>query len=192
MGNARNIAFWVVLFLLILALFNLFSGGQSTMSSRTISYSDFVAAVDNGEVASVTLDGERVLLRGNDGQDYTTVRPEGTDITERLIEQDITVNARPQEQSGFTTVLMTFLPFILSGAITSLTALYFLGLGLRAGSPSLGELLNQGKTNLTAPWLGLSSFTVLALMLSLLVFIGEAASIVATFEENVPPGTRVR
>jgi microcin C transport system permease protein len=69
---------------------------------------------------------------------------------------------------------LTFLPFILSGAITSLTALDFLGFGLPAGSPSLGELLNQGKANLNAPWLGLSSFAVLAAMLSLLIFIGEA------------------
>ncbi len=113
MGNARNIAFWVVLFLLILALFNLFSGGQSTMTSRSISYSEFVAAVDSGEVSSVTLDGERITFRGGDGNDYTTIRPEGADITDRLIEQNVTVNARPQEQSGFTTVLMTFLPFLI-------------------------------------------------------------------------------
>jgi cell division protease FtsH len=113
LGNARNIAFWVVLFLLILALFNLFSGGQSTMSSRSISYSEFVSAVDRGEVSSVTLDGERVMFRGSDGQDYVTIRPTGADITDRLIERNVTVNARPQEQSGFTTILMTFLPFLL-------------------------------------------------------------------------------
>ncbi|NDW02946.1 ABC transporter permease [Jiella pacifica] len=69
---------------------------------------------------------------------------------------------------------LTFLPFILSGSITTLTALDFLGLGLPPGSPSLGELLAQGKNNLQAPWLGFSGFLVLALMLSLLVFIGEA------------------
>ncbi|MFN3146871.1 MAG: ATP-dependent zinc metalloprotease FtsH [Paracoccaceae bacterium] len=113
MGNARNIAFWVVLFLLILALFNLFSGGQSTMSSRSISYSDFIEKVDDGEVSSVTLDGERVLFRGNDGSDYITIMPEGADITDRLIERDVIVRAEPQEQSGFTTVLMTFLPFLI-------------------------------------------------------------------------------
>jgi cell division protease FtsH len=113
LGNARNIAFWVVLFLLILALFNLFSGGQSTMSARSISYSEFVSQVDAGEVSSVTLDGERITFRGADGNDYTTIRPEGADITDRLIEQNVTVNARPQEQSGFTTVLMTFLPFLI-------------------------------------------------------------------------------
>jgi len=70
---------------------------------------------------------------------------------------------------------MTFLPFILTGAIGTLTALDFLGFGLPAGSPSLGELVSQGKSNLQAPWLGISAFAVLALMLSLLVFIGEAA-----------------
>ena len=69
---------------------------------------------------------------------------------------------------------VTFLPFILNGSITTLTALDFLGFGLPAGSPSLGELLNQGKANLQAPWLGLTAFFVLAVMLSLLIFVGEA------------------
>jgi microcin C transport system permease protein len=69
---------------------------------------------------------------------------------------------------------ITFLPFILNGSITTLTALDFLGFGLPPGSPSLGELLAQGKANLQAPWLGLTSFFVLATMLSLLIFIGEA------------------
>ena len=70
---------------------------------------------------------------------------------------------------------LTFLPFILTGAIGTLTALDFLGFGLPPGSPSLGELVAQGKSNLQAPWLGISAFTGLALMLSLLLFIGEAA-----------------
>lgn len=70
---------------------------------------------------------------------------------------------------------MTFLPFILTGAIGILTSLDFLGFGLPAGAPSLGELVKQGKENLQAPWLGISAFSVLAIMLSLLVFIGEAA-----------------
>jgi len=68
---------------------------------------------------------------------------------------------------------LTFMPFILSGAITALTSLDFLGLGLPPGSASLGEVLNQGKDNLHAPWLGLTAFIVLATMLSLLIFIGE-------------------
>jgi microcin C transport system permease protein len=68
---------------------------------------------------------------------------------------------------------LTFLPFILGGAVTVLTSLDFLGFGLPPGSPSLGELLNQGKNNLQAPWLGFTGFAIIALMLSLLVFIGE-------------------
>jgi microcin C transport system permease protein len=69
---------------------------------------------------------------------------------------------------------MTFLPFILNGSITTLTSLDFLGFGLPPGSPSLGELLLQGKSNIAAPWLGLTGFLVIAVMLSLLIFIGEA------------------
>ncbi|MCD2471774.1 ABC transporter permease [Jiella sp. MQZ9-1] len=69
---------------------------------------------------------------------------------------------------------LTFLPFILNGSITTLTSLDFLGFGLPPGSPSLGELLAQGKNNLQAPWLGFSGFIVISLMLSLLVFVGEA------------------
>lgn len=69
---------------------------------------------------------------------------------------------------------LTFLPFILNGSITTLTSLDFLGFGLPVGSPSLGELLAQGKANLFAPWLSFTSFLVLAVMLSLLIFIGEA------------------
>lgn len=69
---------------------------------------------------------------------------------------------------------LTFLPFILNGSLTTLTSLDFLGLGLPVGSPSLGELLAQGKNNLQAPWLGITGFVVIAVMLSLLIFIGEA------------------
>jgi microcin C transport system permease protein len=69
---------------------------------------------------------------------------------------------------------LTFLPFITSGSVVTLTSLDFLGFGLPPGSPSLGELLKQGKDNLQAPWLGITGFFVIAVMLSLLVFIGEA------------------
>lgn len=69
---------------------------------------------------------------------------------------------------------LTFLPFILCGSITTLTSLDFLGFGLPIGSPSLGNLLLEGKNNLQAPWLGITAFVMLALVLSLLIFIGEA------------------
>ncbi len=69
---------------------------------------------------------------------------------------------------------LTFLPFILNGSIVTLTSLDFLGFGLPPGSPSLGELMSQGKNNLQAPWLGITGFIVISLTLSLLVFVGEA------------------
>jgi microcin C transport system permease protein len=69
---------------------------------------------------------------------------------------------------------ITYLPFILAASVTTLTSLDFLGFGLPPGSASLGELLNQGKNNLQAPWLGITGFTAISILLSLLVFIGEA------------------
>ncbi len=84
---------------------------------------------------------------------------------------------------------LTFMPFILSGSITTLTSLDFLGFGLPPGAPSLGELLAQGKANLHAPWLGMTAFFTLALMLSLLIFIGEAAR--DAFDPRKTQGARV-
>jgi microcin C transport system permease protein len=69
---------------------------------------------------------------------------------------------------------LTFLPFILSGSISTLTSLDFLGFGMPPGSPSLGEMIAQGKNNLQAPWLGITAFIAMSLMLSLLIFVGEA------------------
>jgi len=69
---------------------------------------------------------------------------------------------------------LTYLPFVLNGSIVTLTTLDFLGFGLPLGSPSLGELLAQGKANIDSPWLGLSAFFTLAIMLTLLIFVGEA------------------
>ena len=69
---------------------------------------------------------------------------------------------------------LTFLPFTLSGSVTILASLDFLGFGLPAGSPSLGELVGQGKNNLQAPWLGITAFVVLGSLLTLLIFVGEA------------------
>ena len=112
MGNARNIAFWVVLFLLILALFNLFSGSEATMATRSVAYSDFVQRLDNGDVASATLDGERILVRGKDGQQYMTIKPEGENVTDKLLAKNVIVDAKAQQQSGFMSLLGVWLPFI--------------------------------------------------------------------------------
>ncbi|SMX44058.1 ATP-dependent zinc metalloprotease FtsH [Actibacterium lipolyticum] len=113
MGNARNIAFWVVLFLLILALFNLFSGGQSTMATQTMSYSEFLSSVEDGDVTAVTLDGEKALIRSADGTTYTAIVPEGVDLTDRLVEKNVDVTAKAQEKSGLLAYVGTLLPFLI-------------------------------------------------------------------------------
>ncbi|MBO9451577.1 ATP-dependent zinc metalloprotease FtsH [Tropicibacter sp. R16_0] len=113
MGNARNIAFWVVLFLLILALFNLFSGSGGTLQSQERTYSDFVSAVESGEVSQVTLDGEQVRYRTADGKDYVTIKPGDAEVTTLLINNDVPVRAEKQQQSGFQSFIITLLPFLL-------------------------------------------------------------------------------
>ena len=114
MGNARNIAFWVVLFLLVLALFNMFTGGSSTVTqSNEVSYSDFVRSVESDEVNAVTLDGEQIRFVGNDGQTYSVIKPADAQITQLLIDNNVTVRAEQQQQSGFQTFILSLLPFLL-------------------------------------------------------------------------------
>ncbi|MEL6607482.1 MAG: ATP-dependent zinc metalloprotease FtsH [Pseudomonadota bacterium] len=113
MGNARNFAFWIVLFLLMLAMFRLFSGEQSSISSTDITYSDFIEAVENGNVTQVSLDGENVRYIGADGRTYTTVRPSDAELTDFLIAEGVEVDVRPQEEGLFTSLLFTLLPFLL-------------------------------------------------------------------------------
>ena len=84
MGNTKNIAFWIILFLLMVALFNVFSNGNRTSMGREISYSDFLNRVDQGQVASVRLDGERVYITSDEGVAYQTVQPRGADVIEEL------------------------------------------------------------------------------------------------------------
>lgn len=104
------------------------------------------------------------FLRGRNFEYVTAAKALGLSDT-RIIFRHILPNAMVAS--------ITFMPFILGGSITTLTSLDFLGFGLPVGSPSLGELLAQGKANMQAPWLGLSAFFVLSIMFSLLVFIGE-------------------
>jgi len=113
LGNARQFAFWVVLLLLIVALFNLFSGSGNTLQSREIPYSEFVRSVEAGDVSTVTLDGEQVRYRGKDGKDYVTIRPDDAEITDMLIRNDIPVSAKSQEESGFQSFVISLLPILL-------------------------------------------------------------------------------
>jgi cell division protease FtsH len=113
LGNMRNLAFWVVLLLLVLALFNLFSGANGNLQNNEVSYSEFVDSVEGGEVRNVTLDGEQVRFRKADGADYTVIKPEDANVTTLLIENNVPVKATPQQQSGFQTLLMSLLPIAL-------------------------------------------------------------------------------
>jgi cell division protease FtsH len=115
-GNARNIAFWVVLFLLVLALFNLFNGGQATQSASGVSYSDFIQQIDQDKVASVSIDGEKVTVVGKDNNRYVVILPEGNEVsnslTDRLIAEGVEVQAESQEQSSFLSLISLWLPFL--------------------------------------------------------------------------------
>jgi cell division protease FtsH len=112
LGNARNIAFWVVLFVLVVALFQLFSGGQTTTTSRPIAYSEFIDRVDQGQVSSVVLDGERVVVTAKDGSKFVTIRPEGEELTDQLIAKGVEVRAESQEESGIMSFAQIWLPFL--------------------------------------------------------------------------------
>ena len=112
MGNARNFAFWIVLMLLVLALFNLFNGTANTLQNNEVSYSEFVTSVQNGNVQSATLDGENVRFRMGDSE-FNAIMPTDAEVTNLLIENNVPVQARPQEQSGFSSFLMTIFPILL-------------------------------------------------------------------------------
>jgi len=112
-GNGKNIAFWIILFLLMVALFNVFSNGSRTSMGREISYSDFLNRVEAGQVSAVRLDGERVYVTSTDGIAYQTVQPRNTDVLPDLREHKVEIQAAPQEQSGFISALGLWLPFLL-------------------------------------------------------------------------------
>ena len=114
MGNSKNIAFWVILFILLMALFNVFSNGGPTASSSEVSYSDFLNRVDAGSVSSVLIDGEKVLIRTTDGTTLQTVQPRNDDtLTTILREAGVNIEVEPQEQSPFMATLGLWLPFLL-------------------------------------------------------------------------------
>ncbi|MFY0623058.1 MAG: ATP-dependent zinc metalloprotease FtsH [Pelagimonas sp.] len=113
MGNARNIAFWIVLFVLILALFSLFSGNGNSLQSNESSYSDFVRAVESKAVSQAVIDGEQVRYRTSDGKEFVTIKPEDAQVTNLLIDNNVPLSAEQQEQSTFQSFILSLLPFLL-------------------------------------------------------------------------------
>jgi len=112
-NNTKNVAFWVILFLLMIALFSIFSNGSQTTNAQNISYSEFLDRVENGNIASVKLDGENVYIRGSDNREYRTIQPQGVDVTPALRANDVEIEAAAQETSGFMGALSLWLPFLL-------------------------------------------------------------------------------
>ncbi len=112
MGNSKNIAFWVIVFVLMLALFNVFSNGGPTNAGANISYSEFLNKVDSGEVSIVRLDGEKVEITTAEGK-FRTVRPQGADPLPELRAADVDIQVVAQEQSAFMATLGLWLPFLL-------------------------------------------------------------------------------
>ncbi len=113
MGNARNLAFWVVLFVLVISLFNLFGNGTSAQQSNEKSYSEFVQAVDAGAVSQARIDGEKLYYTGSDNRSYVTILPEDAEVTNLLLDKGVSLTADAQEQSGLATFLVGLLPFLL-------------------------------------------------------------------------------
>ena len=114
MGNARNLAFWVVLFVLVISLFNLFGSGQGAQATNEKSYSELVQAIDAGAVAEARIDGEKLLYRGSDGRTYQVIiGADNTEVADLLVEKDVSLTIEAQEQSGVATFLVGLLPFVL-------------------------------------------------------------------------------
>ncbi|MHA3977728.1 ATP-dependent zinc metalloprotease FtsH [Halovulum sp. GXIMD14794] len=113
MGNSKNIIFWVIIFVLMLALFNVFSNGGPAQSARDVSYSEFLDMVESDQVTSVKLDGENVLISTRDNRTLQTVQPRGADPLPELRAADVNIDVVPQEQSTFMATLSLWLPFLL-------------------------------------------------------------------------------
>ncbi len=112
MNNFRNIAFWLILFFLLVALFNVFSG-NTINNKRELSFSQFLDQVGSGKVSEVVLDGETIHVREVDGTRYEVVQPLGTNLVEVLSKSDVEVRAVKQEKSGLMSAISVWLPFIL-------------------------------------------------------------------------------
>ncbi len=113
MGNARNLAFWVVLFVLVISLFNLFGNGQTATQNNEKTYSEFVQAVEAGAVSEARIDGERLTYRGSDNRSYFVIVPADAETTNLLIDNGVTLTAEAQQQNGLTSFLVGLLPFLL-------------------------------------------------------------------------------
>ncbi len=114
MGNSKNLAFWLVLMVLMIALYNIFSAGLSPSAGQVVHYSEFLSQVEDGKVSSVQIDGENVTFKSEAGT-FRTIKPQGTNdlLVTALQENNVDFVAEAQEQSTLSAIIMSFLPFIL-------------------------------------------------------------------------------
>lgn len=117
MGNARNVAFWVVLLVVVMTLFNVFSNGSGAGNSSAVPYSDFLNQVESGSVTRVELDGENATFSGSDGTELVTIIPTGaeysSELSQMLVEKGVEVTAKTREESGFFSLLSLLLPVLI-------------------------------------------------------------------------------
>ncbi|MGG7565340.1 ATP-dependent zinc metalloprotease FtsH [Rhodovulum sp. DZ06] len=113
MGNAKNLAFWAVVILLLVALFSVFQESGSNASASRITFSDFLTRVENNQVTRVTIDGERVSGQMVSGADFQTIQPQGADILDDLRAKNVEIQVEPQESSGLLSTLSFWLPMII-------------------------------------------------------------------------------
>ena len=113
MGNAKSLAFWVILILLLVTLFSVFQDGGSTSAGNRMAFSDFLNSVDNNEVAEVVIDGENISGRMADGTRFSTVQPRDIDIVDDLRAADVAIRVEPQERGGLLSTLGFWLPMLI-------------------------------------------------------------------------------
>ncbi len=154
MGNARNLIIWIALFVLVIGLFKVYNPGDPSQTGTKISFSDFLQRVDNGTISNVVLDGEKVFIKTSDGTSFQTIKPEEADeiLMRDLLDANIEVVARAQEQSGFMSTISFMLPFLLLIGVWIFFMNRMQG-GGRGGAMGFGKskakLLNQNEDRKT-------------------------------------------
>ncbi|MEM1345403.1 MAG: ATP-dependent metallopeptidase FtsH/Yme1/Tma family protein, partial [Pseudomonadota bacterium] len=134
MGNAKNLAFWAILILLLVTLFSVFQDGGRSSNGREMPFSEFLNAVDRGEVAKVTIDGEQIAGETIGGAKFSTVQPPEADVITALRAADVAIDVTPQERGGFLSTLGFWLPMLIIFGIW----IYFLNRMQSGGRGAMG------------------------------------------------------
>ena len=151
LGNAKNLAFWAILILLLVTLFSVFQEGPSGGEGKSISFSDFMTAVEGGSVKSVTIDGETITGTRTSGEKFSTVKPPEADIIPDLRTKNVEIDVVPQDQGGFLSTLGFWLPMLIIFGIW----IYFLnrmqsgGRGAMGFGKSKAKMLTEQKGKVT-------------------------------------------